>query len=746
MKTALICGGHGFIGHHMARRLKKEGYWVRTVDIKEFPYGDLESDVDDYVIGDLRDWNICKKVFYVSDGKGFDEVYQFSAVMGGAGYIFTGLNDAKVMHDSALLNINIAEMSRKAGVKKLFFSSSACFLPGIYVITNYGGSKIENIEIGDYVLTHTGNFNKVLEVSDRKYKGIIKIIRIPGFPPIQCTEEHPFLLETGEWIKAKDLNNNDRLIMPIPKLREDNSFINIEMAEKTKQYLQVINDKPENLMEYSKKYNIKYHNIYNWLRSDKFNRLIDPLTVEKIELDSDFGELIGFYLANGWVEKCRSNPRLLFSFRDTPEYKKRISLLLNKCFGIPYNRICTINMKNQKGFKLEVVSKTLYEFFSENFYDGLGTRAVNKLIPIYLMNSNKDFLRGLIKGYWLGDGNVYTTQSRTRISNSTVSLNLNCCIRMILNYLGIPVSLVIKSPESHNFQGRVIKGNYDVYQSYIVGKEAKDVFSDILNIEDIETITSKYIKVSENNFSLPIISIEDGFYDGSVYNMEVEGDNSYTVYGIAVHNCVYNQLNQKDTDNPITSEDSAYPAYPDSDYGFEKLISERLYLAYARNYCLNVKIARFHNIMGPEGAWGNGKEKSPAAICRKIAEVADGETIEIWGDGCQTRSYLYIDECLEGVRRLMNSDFSGPVNIGSDEMVSINKLVEIVKEIAGKPDIKIRHISGPLGVRGRNSDNKLIKEKLGWVPNYSLVEALKKLYPWIKEQVESGKEDCPWSN
>jgi len=335
MKTALVLGGHGFIGHHMARRLKSEGYWVRTVDIKEFPYGDLRKDVDDYVVGDLRDFAICRKVFLTPAGKGFDEIYQFSAWMGGAGVVFSGQYDAQIVHDSLLLNLNSAEMAKRTKAGKIFYSSSAC---------------------------------------------------------------------------------------------------------------------------------------------------------------------------------------------------------------------------------------------------------------------------------------------------------------------------------------------------------------------------------------------------------------------------VYNQLNQESTENPTTSEDSAYPAYPDSDYGFEKLMSERLFLAYARNHGLDVRITRFHNIFGPEGAWGNGREKSPAAMCRKVAEVNDGDTIEVWGDGNQTRSFLYIDECLNAVRRLMDSNYKKPINIGSDEMVSINNLVEMVKKIAGKPNIKIKHVEGPLGVRGRNSDNTLIKKVLNWAPDYPLMEGLKKTYPWIKEQVDFDVKDCPWAN
>lgn len=205
--------------------------------------------------------------------------------------------------------------------------------------------------------------------------------------------------------------------------------------------------------------------------------------------------------------------------------------------------------------------------------------------------------------------------------------------------------------------------------------------------------------------------------------------------------CIYPAYNQEDPDNPNCSENSAYPAAPDSEYGWEKLFSERLFLAYHRNYGMEVHIARFHNIFGPEGAWREGREKAPAAICRKIAACVDGGEIEIWGDGKQTRSFLYIDECLMGVRRLMNSGFIGPVNIGSEEMVTINQLVEIIADIARKK-IRVKHIAGPLGVRGRNSDNRVIKEKLGWKPEMSLYDGLKTTYGWIKEQVEkTGKEN-----
>ena len=201
--------------------------------------------------------------------------------------------------------------------------------------------------------------------------------------------------------------------------------------------------------------------------------------------------------------------------------------------------------------------------------------------------------------------------------------------------------------------------------------------------------------------------------------------------------CIYPAHNQLDPDNPLCVEDSAYPAAPDSEYGWEKLFSERLFLAYNRNYGMQNRIARYHNVFGPEGTWTGGKEKAPAAICRKVAMAANHGTIDIWGDGQQTRSFLYVDECLEGTTRLLRSSFEGPVNIGSEEMVSINQLVDLVADIAGKT-IHKNHIAGPLGVRGRNSDNTLVGEQLGWKPRQTLRAGLEKTFAWIESQVDAA--------
>ncbi len=198
--------------------------------------------------------------------------------------------------------------------------------------------------------------------------------------------------------------------------------------------------------------------------------------------------------------------------------------------------------------------------------------------------------------------------------------------------------------------------------------------------------------------------------------------------------CMYPAYNQEDPDNPLLAEDSAYPAAPDSEYGWEKLFSERLYMSYARNYGIEVRIARLHNVFGPYGAWNNGKEKAPAALCRKVAMCEPGGTIEVWGPGNQTRSFLYIDECIEGIKRIMSSDYDKPLNLGSERMISINQLVFLIGKLVDK-SVCIKNIDGPRGVMGRNSDNRLIREVLGWAPQDNLEHGLTETYKWIKSQL-----------
>jgi GDP-D-mannose 3', 5'-epimerase len=204
--------------------------------------------------------------------------------------------------------------------------------------------------------------------------------------------------------------------------------------------------------------------------------------------------------------------------------------------------------------------------------------------------------------------------------------------------------------------------------------------------------------------------------------------------------CVYPRRNQADPANPMCTESSAYPADPDCEYGWEKLFSERMYDAFRRNCSLDVRIARFHNVYGPEAQWRGGKEKAPSALCRKVAEAEEGGALELWGDGSQTRSFLYINDCLEGIRLVMNGDHRGPLNVGSEEMVSIDDLAGLIIAISGK-SLSIRHIDGPVGVRGRNSDNTLIRAAAGWEPRTRLREGIRETFQWVADQVRTGKQD-----
>ena len=294
--------------------------------------------------------------------------------------------------------------------------------------------------------------------------------------------------------------------------------------------------------------------------------------------------------------------------------------------------------------------------------------------------------------------------------------------------------------EGHWVLGVDLKENEystDVADDFVVGdlrdpRVAEAVTRDIEEIYQLAADMggASYIFTGENDASL--------MHNSALCNLHVlEAARLQGVQKIFYSSsaCIYPEYNQTDPEHPRCSESSAYPAAPDSEYGWEKLFSERLYLSYQRNHGIKVYIARLHNIFGPEGTWNGGREKAPAAICRKIAEAKTGDTIEIWGDGQQTRSFLYVDECIEGIGRLVESDFSGPVNVGSKEKITINELVRRVMQIANKRLI-IKNIPGPTGVRGRNSDNKLIMEKLNWKPQEILDRGLRKTYHWIEKQVE----------
>ena len=248
-----------------------------------------------------------------------------------------------------------------------------------------------------------------------------------------------------------------------------------------------------------------------------------------------------------------------------------------------------------------------------------------------------------------------------------------------------------------------------------------------------------FVFTGENDADIMNNSVQINLYVLDLqHRMNVKCQDNKTKIFYSGSACMYPEYNQSDPDNPDCREESAYPAAPDSEYGWEKLFSERLFDAYRRNYDIPIRVARYHNIFGPEGTWDGGREKAPAAICRKVAQLPrEGGTIDVWGDGLQTRSFLYVDECIEATRRLMDSDFYEPVNIGSEEMVTINQLVDVTAKVAGKK-VEKNHIDGPLGVRGRNSNNDLVREKLDWDYSQTLEEGISKTYKWIEEQIENG--------
>lgn len=295
---------------------------------------------------------------------------------------------------------------------------------------------------------------------------------------------------------------------------------------------------------------------------------------------------------------------------------------------------------------------------------------------------------------------------------------------------------------------------YDICDEYILGDLTNQSFVSSVISEDIDEV---YQLAADMGGALYIFTGENDanvMYNSAMINLNVAKECVVKKVKKVFYSssaCMYPEHNQMDPHNPNCEESSAYPANPDSEYGWEKLFSERLFLAFNRNLGLDVRIARFHNIFGPKGTWKGGREKSPAALCRKVSETLDGGEIEVWGTGEQTRSFLYIDECVEAVLRMMKSDFIGPVNIGSEEMVTINQMAQMIISISGK-NLKVRNIGGddfiekygfacPTGVNGRNSDNKLYKEKIGWVVNQPLTVGLEKTYEWISKQVGNIKKN-----
>lgn len=313
---------------------------------------------------------------------------------------------------------------------------------------------------------------------------------------------------------------------------------------------------------------------------------------------------------------------------------------------------------------------------------------------------------------------------------------------LVLGGGGFIGSHLVKRLKSEGYTVRAVDLKHPEFSTspadeFIVGDLRDPMLCAQVVTEDIDEIYqlaadmggAGYLFTGENDFN---VMHNSGLINLNICNEAIKKNIARVFYSSSA--CIYPKVNQTDPENPNCAENTAYPADPDSEYGWEKLFSERLYLNAWRNYGLNVRIARFHNVYGPEGSYDNGKEKVPAAMCRKVAEASDGGLIEVWGDGNQTRSFLYIDDCLDGVLQLVRSDFTGPVNIGSEEMVSINQLAELTASFTSK-NLSLHHIDGPIGVRGRTSDNRLAEQEMGWQPKISLAEGMRRTYQWVAEQV-----------
>lgn len=662
----LILGGGGFIGNHLVKRLRRQGHRVRGVDLKYPEF--TETIANDFVIGDLRDPYICK---HIVDQK-FDEVYQLAADMGGAGFVFTGKNDADIMHNSALINLNMLEACYKRNCKRIFYSSSACIYPeynqkdpdnpvcsedsaypampdsclssDTEVMTKNGFKFIGDITLNDKIatLSPTGylEYHCPVDKQTLNYNG--KIINFKSkFYDCLVTPEHKVATSKNrggnlEKIKAKD-------------------FIAIEKV--TKGYFKRnCKWQGSDNREFVDIFPVKFEKNTN--KQDRGNRIKSGM---KFKID-DYIKFAGWFVTEGCCGFYRGKDYEI-QIRQCKKGNLREIVSLCQKMGL------TIQKSSYENNRVIINSKALF-----NHLKDFGHGAKNKRFPSWILNLPEDKLKILFDTMLLGDG----TLSQSKIAYCTSSPILRDQFVEICLKIGYACTILTKPP----------KGN--INETYHI------------NVSKYRTIH----KVTDEN----IIYLD---YKGVVYDLTVP------------NHIFYIRRNGRHL-------------WTGNSYGWEKLFSERLYLAFAKNYGMEVRIARLHNIYGPEGTWQGGREKAPAALCRKVATaiLKNKPSIEIWGDGLQTRSFLYIEDCLDAMIKLMRSEFQGPVNIGSEEMVSINQLAKMITDINGVIS-GIDHTDGPQGVRGRNSDNRLIEEKLQWRPKYSLKEGLIPTYIWIEKQVKT---------
>lgn len=688
MKTILILGGGGFIGGHLAKRLKKEGNWVRIVDIKKHEYFEEKDICDEFVIGDLRDPSLVSVIMYgpeqhsTSDNvNSFDEVYQLAADMGGAGYIFTGEHDSDVMHNSALINLNVAKEAVAKNVKKLFYSSSACMYPE----HNQLDPENPNCEESSaYPANPDSEYGWEKLFSERLYMAYHRNnglnIRIARFHNIfgPCFDDKTEVLTNDGWKYFKDTDNNDEFatlsdtnklvyLKPVKKqaymykgdmYKTSSKSVDQLVTPDHKIYVSsntTINNKTvKNNFALRQAKNLKwdinrlyYTSNFEWDGMCENTHYFLPKTymadgrnlhnIKCVDM-FDWFEFIGWFVSEGCKFKTPTNYTVVITqYEKTNHFNREEIKNLLKRMGINFSED-----KNQK--HIIINDKQLYNTL-EN--EGIINGAKNKSIPKWMLKYSKEYLTILYNSMMKGDGN-----KSNRRYNTTSPI-----LKDQFMEIALKLGKVVTASETE--------------------KRKKDNHSKIYRIYISER---KYMCTKRESRSIVQ-------YNGMVYDVTL-------------------------------------PSY---------------HLLLVRR---NGKVCWSGNC----GTWRGGKEKAPAAMCRKAAETPDGNVLEVWGDGKQTRSFLYIDECVEAILRLMNSSFMGPVNIGSEEMVTINELARMAI-ILSRKNIVIQNIYGdeflvkyghkcPIGVKGRNSDNKLYKEKIGWTVSEPLFNGLMETYEWIEEQIK----------
>jgi nucleoside-diphosphate-sugar epimerase len=685
-KTALVLGAGGFIGSHMVKRLRSEGYWVRGVDLKYPEFS--ESEAHEFVVGDLRDFNFVERVLqYKGPYKNFynfvpsryietfDEIYQFAADMGGAGFVFTGENDADIMHNSATINLNVLEAQRQlndlkqVNKTKIFYSGSACMYPehnqldpdnpdcreesaypanpdsclhpDTEVLTEDGFKSIVELSLTDKVATLNDEgyleYHYPIEKQELNFSG--KLIDIKTkYLSCKITPDHN--------IVECNANGNDL------KNTNADSFVNRNSI--VKGYFKRNCNWEGNLINEKVIVESTSYSTFNFQSTKIENRKKNGYEFKL----NDYLELISWFVTEGNCGFYKDKDYIV-QIRQTKQ------LNLNNIIDLCKRMNIKTYIPKDNG-RVIIYSKVLYEHFKD-----FGVGSENKKLPDWILKLPKEQLKIVFDTMMLGDG----TSSKGKYCYSTISPRLRDQFIEICLKIGYASSVNTKLYS-------------DKKPIYHIGISKQHL---------VHKVTNDNIKYFE--------------YDGKVYDITIPNHRFYIRYNgkhMWTGNC----------------------------YGWEKLFSEILYFAYHRNYGIPVRVARYHNIFGPEGTWEGGREKAPAAICRKVAYLPEaGGSIEVWGDGLQTRSFLYIDECIEATRRLMDSDFMGPVNIGSEEMVTINQLVDTAAKVAGKK-VEKDHIDGPLGVRGRNSNNDLIRKELGWDYSQTLEEGIRKTYDWIAQQIK----------